>query len=257
MLELNKENKNKIINNIKIGDDCWEWTGGIRNDEGYGYLCFSGMNYKKRQVAHRVVYEIFIGDIPDNMDLDHLCRNRKCVNPWHLEPVTRSENVKRGEAGKYQTLRTHCPKGHERNSQNTGTRTTKEGKVKHYCKVCSVAVSRAWQLRKYEEKGITPVLNSEKTHCPKGHEYSEENTYINPNSKTRTCKTCQKEAQIIYNNSVKEGKEIKRRVTHCKRGHDLSDPAFGRLNSTGRIDCRECKKINYQLKRKSAANNCK
>lgn len=70
---------------------CWEWTGNI-SPFGYG-LWWSG---KRRFQAHRAVYEAFVGKIPDGLTLDHLCRNRRCVNPSHLEPVTCRVNVLRG-----------------------------------------------------------------------------------------------------------------------------------------------------------------
>src|SRR5271155_3699797 len=93
---------------------CWLWTGHT-NQGGYGI--FSA--HRVKSVAHRFNFERYRGRIPKGLDLDHLCRVRCCVNPWHLEPVTLSENVKRGEAGKYQTKRTHCPQGHEYTPDNT------------------------------------------------------------------------------------------------------------------------------------------
>ncbi|MFJ7176424.1 HNH endonuclease [Streptomyces massasporeus] len=69
--------------------------------------------------AHRVVYEYFIVDIPEGLDLDHLCRVRRCVNPWHVEPVTRQVNIVRGDAPKLQRGKTHCPHGHPYNDVNT------------------------------------------------------------------------------------------------------------------------------------------
>lgn len=79
----------------KQGDGgCWLWTGATAN--GYGYFRLGC----KVVPAHRVAYVWLRGDIPDGMDLDHLCRCRCCVNPSHLEPVSRSENTKRGRTGK-------------------------------------------------------------------------------------------------------------------------------------------------------------
>ena len=70
---------------------CWRHYGALANG-GYGQV-----RYQTRlTVAHRVSYLVFRGDVEEGLDLDHLCRNRWCVNPWHLEPVTRSENIRRG-----------------------------------------------------------------------------------------------------------------------------------------------------------------
>jgi hypothetical protein len=93
---------------------CWLWLAGKGShgygmfDAGYGMTC-----------AHRVAYELVIGDIPAGLELDHLCRNRVCVNPSHLEPVTSQENTRRGDAGKNNAVKTHCPAGHEYNQANT------------------------------------------------------------------------------------------------------------------------------------------
>ena len=90
---------------------CWIW---LRTHEDYGY--FIG----KR--AHRISYEHWKGKIPKGLVIDHLCRNRSCVNPQHLEAVTQKENINRGIriSGKehHSSRKTHCPKGHEYTKQN-------------------------------------------------------------------------------------------------------------------------------------------
>ena len=70
---------------------CWVWQRG-RDSKGYGMTKRAG----KATVAHRMVYERHVGRIPDGLQLDHLCRNRSCVNPAHLEPVTAAVNCQRG-----------------------------------------------------------------------------------------------------------------------------------------------------------------
>ena len=80
--------------------DCWLWTGR-KNRKGYGIFHFSIPRLgTKGQLAHRFVYLNYVGPIPDGLTIDHLCRVRNCVNPFHLEPVTIRENVQRGYAAR-------------------------------------------------------------------------------------------------------------------------------------------------------------
>ena len=93
---------------------CWLWTGATISS-GYGQFRFKG----RQIVAHRWAYEDAFGPIPKGLDLDHLCRNRNCVRPSHLEPVTRRENVLRGEGLAAQNaVKTHCPQGHPYTGDN-------------------------------------------------------------------------------------------------------------------------------------------
>lgn len=90
---------------------CWLWTGAV-NERGYGQIRING----KTVAAHRTSYQIYVGNIPNGLQIDHLCKNPSCVNPQHLEPVSAQENVRRSTSGQVtaalQRKKTHCPKGH-------------------------------------------------------------------------------------------------------------------------------------------------
>lgn len=92
---------------------CWEWTGNI-TAKGYGL--FTVRPGPRTVSVHRFAYELVVGPIPEGLQLDHLCRNRKCVNPAHLEPVTNRENYMRSPRTGTET---HCKRGHEFDSDNT------------------------------------------------------------------------------------------------------------------------------------------
>lgn len=101
---------------VDVGD-CWEWTGF--KELGYGRV---GRN-SRGGWAHRHAYEMLVGPIPSGMQIDHLCRNRGCVNPDHMEVVTLVENVMRGEGPSAKNARkTHCKRGHPFDEENTKVR---------------------------------------------------------------------------------------------------------------------------------------
>lgn len=89
--------------------------------------------------AHRVAYELTRGPIPAGMEIDHLCRVRSCVNPDHLEAVTRGENLRRGR-GKT-GAQTHCKRGHELTPENTYRYVNRRGYVCRHCRQCRRAAS--------------------------------------------------------------------------------------------------------------------
>lgn len=129
-----------IDRKVTHNGDCWEWTGS-KTRNGYGQVGIGGVG----RMAHRVFYEYFIAEIPEGLDLDHLCRLRSCVNPWHLDPVSRSVNLYRAETlGKYNLRKTHCPQNHEYSASNT--RLTKTGR--RCCRTCERIRAKAIRDRR-------------------------------------------------------------------------------------------------------------
>ena len=111
----------RALEKIRYDSGCWVWTAAT-NDTGYGAIARTiGDGVGTTRLAHRAVYEALVGPVPDDMMLDHLCRNPACCNPLHLEPVTMAENFARGApgGGPWQRSKTHCPSGHVYTPENT------------------------------------------------------------------------------------------------------------------------------------------
>lgn len=105
-------------------EGCWEWTGA--RVEGYGYF----RDGPKQKKAHRVAYELTVGPIPDGLTIDHLCQNKGCVNPAHMEPVSAYANLSR--AGSRMTA---CRRGHAFTPENTYLNVS-SGQPKRTCLTC-------------------------------------------------------------------------------------------------------------------------
>lgn len=159
----------QFFHNVEvIPNGCWLWWGR-RTEDGYGIF-----GIPKR--AHRVAYELFIGPIPDGMQLDHLCRVRHCVNPAHLEVVTGKENTLRGNTiTGLNAQKTHCPANHPLEGDNLYI----DARGGRACVIC-----RREAVRRYQRKG-KPHLQKEPFAPPQ-------------ETGKRTSKLVDREQQILF-----------------------------------------------------------
>lgn len=134
---------------------CWEWTS-TRSPDGYGKVVvgYRGHGRPVRRFAHRVLYELARGPVPKGLELDHLCRNRACCNPAHLEPVTRRENVRRGllpaMLREKAAAQAHCKRG---GHPLSGDNLVLQGPEKKFrvCRICRNERQRQRHNRKKEQ----------------------------------------------------------------------------------------------------------
>jgi hypothetical protein len=126
---------------VTITNECWIWTGTI-SSQGYGQFERSGKRYR----AHRAFYEEIKGSIPFGLEIDHLCRNRACVNPTHLEAVSRRTNILRGSGcSAKNSKKTHCIKGHLLKGDNLMLyRYHKTKQLWRFCRTCRNEANRKW-----------------------------------------------------------------------------------------------------------------
>lgn len=134
----------RVFQRIEIDETtgCWLWTGYI-NPGGYGQMTVN----RKSWTVHRYVYTSLAGEIPEGTELDHIkeiCGKRHCCNVDHLEPVAHIENIRRGETGSHNRLKTHCPKGHPYTPENLYIRA--DGKRR--CRACCIKWSSDYQKNK-------------------------------------------------------------------------------------------------------------
>lgn len=115
---------------VEKGEGCWVWSASLTHD---GYGCFRGEN--GMTLAHRFSYILANGPVPDGFQIDHLCRNRRCVRPDHLESVTPRENAMRSNSSGALAVRTgKCVRGHDLSGARVVV--TAEGRVERHCREC-------------------------------------------------------------------------------------------------------------------------
>lgn len=135
----------RFVEKTRREGECIIWTAYV-NETGYGKFRADGKSVR----AHRYAYELEVGPIPVGLVLDHLCRNTRCVNPAHLEPVTLRENFRRGI--RPHSNKTHCPRGHEYTEENTYR--GRAGGNKRECRTCNRLFGRAPRQRVQRRPGV-------------------------------------------------------------------------------------------------------
>ena len=217
---------------------CWIWQGA-KGPAGYGvvFTKIGGRSPEQQSAAHRIAYESAVGSIPDGLHIDHLCRNRACCNPAHLEPVEQTENSRRAARPRG----THCGKGHPFEGDNLYI-------------VPSTGAQNCWTCIRGYRNGKGLLYTRDRTHCPQGHEYTVENTYRNPRTGDRQCVTCRNDRDHIRNQAKSKERQARNPDwvapgdrTSCPQGHEYTEENT-RINKGAR-QCRFCDRERARKKR--------
>ena len=140
----------RFLGRIRVSDNnCWEWTG---TKSKYGYAVME-INYRQVRCA-RFSYGFFIKPVPTKLQIDHLCRNRICVNPIHLEAVTARTNILRGiGVSALNILKKHCKSGHQFDESNTYL-STEKGNIRRTCRKCHAMAQKRYLERMVENEKV-------------------------------------------------------------------------------------------------------
>jgi hypothetical protein len=179
----------RYASKVRVQGECWIWTGCILKKTGYGRIHLTVNGKAVMMLAHRAVYELLVGPIPEGMTLDHKCHDpkvcrvgtacphRACINPAHLEPATGKANTLRsGGPTAINAAKVVCIKGHP---------LVWNGRQR-LCEICSKETIRRYHLSL--PKDLAPKVPA--THCRRGHAFTPENTNINHGS--QHCRVCSK-----------------------------------------------------------------
>lgn len=217
-------------------EPCWIWHGYIGH-KGYGSFIHRGT----RRFAHRAAYEIYVGPIPDGYEVHHKCFNRACVNPRHLEATTHIDNVAASTA-----VRTHCMNGHPFDEANTIY--VNNGTVRA-CLTCRREAGKRNAAKKRRADGRRELS---KTHCPKGHEYTDANTYYEMVNgyRTRKCVECRRIRQRKPGGYLEAGRLRRSDSDCCPHGHAFTpENTYTAPNGRYRY-CRICNREAARRKKK-------
>lgn len=141
----------RFLSKISVSENgCWEWMGEVSKIHGYGRIYFK----KKKYNAHRVSYDMFFGIKERTTVIDHICRNKSCVNPDHLREVTVRTNTLENSicSAVHKKAQTHCINGHEYTKENTIVTYGKQGGERRSCRQCHRVRSREWARKNYKHK---------------------------------------------------------------------------------------------------------
>lgn len=214
---------------------CWLWHHAD-GDSVYGYFWYEG----KKRLAHRFSFQMFVGEIPEDLTIDHLCKTTLCIRPDHLEPVPGDINILRGDGpAARNAVATTCWRGHPFDAENTYWYPNGD----RGCRICIREYGANYRAQ--HSKGTGKGWHKLITHCPAGHEYTPENTYVGPDG-GRDCRTCvrirNREAQRrrrAAERAIRQGYvPLEPGTTTCPEGHDLSGD--GSFTYRGQVICVAC-----------------